>query len=114
MSKSKSDKVKVRDVGSGEYFTGRFMGFITEEECKAIINSPDAPKKIWTSESLGFNDVTFDCHKKRFVVVTSDHKGYSGNRVFISPKVTYMAYSGKVKKLSCSGRSEFEITMLEE
>lgn len=114
MGKNKSQKVRVKDLESEKCFTGRFIGLINEKECNAIINTKDAADKIWTAESLSFDEITFDAFRKRFVVVTSDDKDYKGNRVFISPKIAHMVHSGKVKTMTCKGGSVFEITPSEE
>jgi hypothetical protein len=111
--KNKPRRIKVRNIKSNAYFTGRFIGLINDEEFRAVINVDESVKKIETSESLDFSDLTFDCHRKRFVVVTSDYEGCKETQVFISPKIIYMAYTNLKKRVDCVGGEKFEITPLE-
>lgn len=64
----------------------RYIGLMTEPECKATLNSEDAVKKIHTSESGDpINDIDKCKPKgKRFVAVLS----YDKKSVFISPLIS--------------------------
>jgi len=48
------------------------------------------------------------------VVVTSDYDDSKDTKVFISPKITYMASTRSAKEVSCVGSEKFEITPIEE
>ncbi len=88
--------------------TGRLIGFIDDEECRAVINSPDAGKKIFTSVDISMNSVTSDCYGKRFVVATSDY-GDTTRKVFVSPIIKYMSYMGASKKFRCEDDSDYAV-----
>ena len=45
-----TNTVKI-EVDEKEEMIGRLIGFITDDECLALVNSNDAPKKVFTSES---------------------------------------------------------------
>ena len=60
-------------VNKGErVFTGRLIGFIDDEECRAILNTEGAARKISTGESVDPTS-TRTVYRKRFVVVTTDY-----------------------------------------
>ena len=88
--------------------TGRLIGFINNEECRAIMNSPDAGRKVFTSGSMPMNSVTSDCYNKRFVIATSDY-GDTTQKIFISPIVRYMSYMGNHKCLKCEDDNDYII-----
>jgi len=59
--KNKPRRIKIRHVKSNKYFTGRFIGLVNDEECRAIVNLEEAVGKIKTAESLDFSEFTFVC-----------------------------------------------------
>lgn len=88
--------------------TGRLVGFIDGEECRAVINSPDAGKKIFTSNDVSMSSVNSECSGKRFVVTTSDY-GDTLRKIFISPVIKYMLYVGAHKNFKCEDDNEYAV-----
>jgi hypothetical protein len=90
--------------------TGRFIGIIEDEECRALINSPGAGKKVFTSESMPIDLITSACYGKRFIVATSDYMGTGLSRVvFVSPAIRYMSYINGHKNFKCEDDSEYAV-----
>ncbi len=88
--------------------TGRLVGFINTEECRAILNSPDAGKKIFTSVDISIDSITSDCYNKRFVIATSDY-GNTTRKIFISPIIRYISYIGNYKRFKCEDDNDYTI-----
>jgi hypothetical protein len=95
-----SNNVKIT-IGGKEVITGRLIGFVDDEECKAIINSEDAPKKINTSESTTTDKHTGKMTDNRFVLVTKEMSKDKAPAIFISPKVSTVYWKGENLELHC-------------
>lgn len=80
---------------------GRLIGFIDGKECKAILNTEGAARKIFTSESVQLTDCIGTMIDRRLVFAahrSAEASGQQGNRDFyrkilISPVVKVMVYS---------------------
>ncbi len=94
--------------GGVQICTGRLVGFINTEECRAIMNSPEAGKKIFTSADISMDSITSDCYSKRFVIATSDY-GNTTRKIFISPTIRYMSYMGNYKSFKCEDDNDYVI-----
>lgn len=88
--------------------TGRLVGIIDDEECRAVINSPDAGKKIFTSNGISMSLINSECSGKRFVVATSDY-GDTTRKIFVSPVIRYMSYMATGKNFKCEDDSEYAV-----
>ena len=88
--------------------TGRLVGFIDDEECRAVMNSPDAGKKIFTSADIPMDQMNSNCSGKRFVVATSDY-GDTLRKIFISPVIKYMSYVSNHKSFTCEDDHEYVV-----
>lgn len=97
-------KIKVSD---GTELIGRLIGFINNDECKAILNSKDAPKKISTSEATSVNDHVGNMTSNRFVLVTKESPEDGLPTVFISPKVNTVSWLGGNVRLHCKDRKTY-------
>lgn len=87
-------------IGS-KIITGRLVGFIDDSECKAILNSEDAPKKISTSESIEIKNYVGVMEHKRFVLVIKDPAKDELPTVFISPKIEMLIWKSGIPKICC-------------
>lgn len=67
-----ADNVRVT-INDKESFTGRLIGVIDEQECRAIINTEDAARRIFSAESVKLSGISNVLSKKRFVVATTDY-----------------------------------------
>lgn len=95
-------KTIVLSVNNVKRHVGRLVGVIDEEECRAIINTEDAAKKIYTSASIPLEALLY-CHQKRFVMTTSDRK------IFISPTVRFSAHGAGERTFTCDDENEYTL-----
>jgi len=86
---------------------GRLVGFITNEECKAIINSEDAPKKISTSESTTIDQNRNQISGRRFVLVTKSITENNLPAIFISPKIKMITWRLGMPELYCEDKKTY-------
>jgi len=101
-----SGSVKVI-VGNTVRAEGRLVGFITDEECKAVINSDDAPKKINTSESTTVNENIGQVIDRRFVLVTRSMMKDSLPAIFISPKIKTLTWVSGKPEFYCEDKKTY-------
>jgi hypothetical protein len=94
-------------VNCHQKFTGRLIGVIDDEECKALINMKGAARKVATSEGISKPDLDGKIlSKRRFVIVTEDIT--KGKReVFISPKIEYATISRGKKGWRCKDNNDY-------
>lgn len=107
------DNVEIT-INSKEKFTGRLIGIINHDECKAIMNSDESAKKIFSSESISLNDVSTAINK-RFVIATTSYSDDGDREVFISPSIRSVEYTSFPKKFrifKCSDDNEYKIKEL--
>lgn len=104
-------KMTIREGAKEETVNGRLIGFIDEDECKAIINSEDAARKIFTSGSVLPSDYLGRIHGSRFVFVTYEFGGKLGGdknfdrKIFISPVIKTIAYVGGKPEYTCGNKT---------
>lgn len=96
---SKTIILSINDV---KRYVGRLVGIIDEEECRAVMNTEDAAKKIYTSASLPLEALVY-CSQKRFVMTTDDRK------IFISPVVKYSAHLADERVFTCDDNNEYTL-----
>jgi len=102
-------------INEGRRFTGRLIGFITDEECAALINVEDAARKVSTEKTMDKDSMPIVSSRKRFVLVTSNYNGDDGvykatKVIFISPKIKYASYCSSDKKnFTCEGNNVYQI-----
>lgn len=101
-----SGSVKVT-IDNGVKMEGRLVGFITNEECKAVINSDDAPKKINTSESTTIRQNVGEVIDRRFVLVTRDMTKDGFPAIFISPKIKTLTWKIGVPEFYCEDKKTY-------
>lgn len=86
-----ADNVEVL-INSGPNFTGRLIGIIDDEEYRAINNTKDAARRIFTASSVGLEDVGNPIGKM-FVIATNNFPEHKLARIiFISPKIRFMTF----------------------
>lgn len=90
-------------------FTARIIGFIDDEDTKAICNTEDSGRKIFHSDAYEYKEVTSSItYHKRVVFASSDYK--RGERlVVITPKVNFLSFSGDTKIFNCEGKLSYII-----
>jgi len=100
-------KITIKEGAKEETVHGRLIGFVTDAECKAIINTPDAPRKICSSESILPSSHTGQKIGRRIVFVTyelGDAKDFS-KKIFISPVITNIAYIAGDPEYTCGAKT---------
>ena len=88
---------------------GRLIGYITDNETQAIINTPKAANKIFTSETIAVND-TLDEYAlmgKRFVIATCNYLESKSRQVFISPKIFFVNRNFEKHTYHCWGGKQY-------
>jgi len=98
--------VKVKADGEDE-IVGRLMGFINDDECTALINSDDAPKKVFTSESTTIEENIGRTSNKRFVIAI---RGATPPSIFISPKIKAISWLGGIPEIHCENNKAYKFT----
>jgi len=93
------DKVKI---------TGRLVGFIDDKECTALINSDDAPQKVFTSESTSIKDSIGHMSDKRFVIAVRNINEDNTPSLFISPKIMSILWRGGTPELHCENKKAYK------
>jgi alpha-galactosidase/6-phospho-beta-glucosidase family protein len=106
-----ADNVEVR-INSRERFTGRLIGLVDEEECRAVLNTEDAARKIFTAESVTVFDLESVIRNKRFVVATTDYSSDKRREIFISPVIRYMSFKFGQKTFKCEDENEYTLREL--
>lgn len=101
----KSPKVSVEvrpryNASANKKFCGRLIGIVSDEEARAIVNTPGAAKKIFTTAGISIADVSFSSVGMRLVIATEDYSDRS-RQVFISPKIRSAYYSGHPLTSKC-------------
>jgi len=90
-------------VGEEELVKVRFIGFIDEHECEAIMNVEDAFYKLSTAVNENLFDFR-DTYRKRFVLVISQPSKSFGEKtpnVFISSPVESISYIQGQREFKC-------------
>ena len=104
---SKSPKYAI-SINKRRRFTGRLIGLIDENECRAIMNVEDAARKISTAEGIKVSELDGKIPTgKRFVVVTDDITRKGKREVFISPEISHVTIQGQEKGYSCRDKNVY-------
>lgn len=90
-------------VDDKEKLKGRLVGIVSDEECRAILNTEGAAKKIFTSEGIDPEGVNGSMYGKRFVIACEDRT------IFISPKFKCLSWSSKQKYLRCADKKAYRM-----
>jgi len=104
-------KMTVKEGAKEETVCGRLIGFIDNVQCKAIMNSEDAPRKIFTSKSVLPSDYCGKIIGSRLVFVTYELGGKLGDdknfdrKIFISPVIKTIAYVGGNSEYNCGEKT---------
>ena len=97
---SNNTQLKI-EVSDNTELTGRLVGFIDEDECKAILNSKNAAKKISTSESITVSDNIGHIADSRFVLVVKEPPENGLPAIFISPIIKRVSWKKGNARLHC-------------
>ncbi len=88
-------------------FTGRLIGVVDDQECRAVLNVEGAARNISTAESINLDNIRL-ISGKRFVVVTTDYSKDQSKVVFISPKINHMTCRNSAKvTIHCRGGNDY-------
>ena len=110
-------KMIAKEGGKKETVCGRLVGFINDSECKAIINSADAARKIFTSESVLPADFIGTIIGSRFVFATYEFGSKLGDdknfdrKIFISPVIKSVSYIGGSPPQYNCGKKTFTLNV---
>lgn len=103
-----ADNIKVI-INNKESFTGRLIGVIDEQECRAIMNTGDAARRIFSAESVQLDNVSNILRKKRFVIATTDYSSDKRREIFISPIIRFLSYKYSNKTLKCEDDNDYQL-----
>jgi len=106
-----ADNIRVT-INNKESFTGRLIGTIDEQECRAIMNTKDAARRLFSAESVKLSDALTILSKKRFVVATIDYSSDKRREVFISPTIKFMSFQYGNKTLRCEDDNDYQLKEL--
>jgi len=101
---SKIFKVEVE----GSEIVGRLVGFIDDKECVALINSDNAPKKVFTSESTTIQENAGHVSNRRFVMAIKNGDENIGPALFISPKIMSISWRNGIPELHCEDKKDYK------
>lgn len=91
-------------------FKGRLLGFIDDEETRAVINTRDAIKRVATAQSVEIHEHNTGLESgMRFVVITSDMPSDTRRQVFISEKIRVIYFKNGFKELLCEGGKKYRL-----
>lgn len=114
-----SDKLKV-SIGNpsasfsakpSKTFTGRLIGFINKEAVRAVKNTEDSARKIFSESSIPIKETPGSIYGPdglRFVIATSDHTPLR-RIVFISPVIRFVAHVHKGRIFTCMNGKEYRV-----
>jgi len=97
--------VKVKVIGEKE-IVGRLIGFVTDDECSALINSDDAPKKVFSSESTTIRENIGRISDRRFVIAIKTENSMPS--IFVSPKIRSISWLSGVPELHCENDKAYK------
>lgn len=92
-------------------FTGRLIGLMDREETRAVVNTPDAARKIYTSADISIGDLstsTVFSSGVRFVIATDDYTDLK-RIVFISPIIRFTSLIHKGRIYTCCNSKEYRV-----
>lgn len=98
-------------INGREKFTGRLIGLVGVQECRAIVNIEDAARKIYSAESIPFEDIPIATNK-RFVIATSNYSDNGKREIFISAVIRSMSYVKNGRIFRCSDNNEYRLRKL--
>jgi hypothetical protein len=94
--------------GDEESVKVRFIGFIDERECEALMNVQDAFRKLSTAENEDLQHF-LDVYKKRFVLVISRPSEAFGEKtpsIFVSAHVIGVSYLRGSREFKCDEKDD--------
>lgn len=81
---------------------GRLIGYVDDEELRAIANTENSAKKIFTAETMPYGEVFESFRvKQRVVVASSSAPSLNSRCVYISPPILYTSRWGNKGRLIC-------------
>lgn len=99
--------VKHKVVQSTHTFTGRLIGFATQEDMRAIANTKDAARRLFSAETLSLEDLfKMSSTKKRIVVATTCFSKSKSRVVYISPIIESVSFVEESKTFVCPNGTE--------
>lgn len=105
-----SDNVEVT-INDGVKFTGRLIGVINDEERRAIENTEDAARKIFSAQSIDVKDLVGPVGRM-FVVATSNYSSDNAREIFISPKIRFTSIRYGQTSWKCEDDNDYKVSQL--
>jgi len=99
-------------INEKQKFTGRLIGLVTKEECRAIVKTKDAARKIFSAESVSVLHIGNIIKDRRFVVATSNYSENQTREIFISPTIRFLSYKYGKKTFKCEDDNEYTLEEL--
>ncbi len=100
-------------VNGSRTFSGRLIGFVDSKDCRALINTADAARKISTERTMTREEMPNVLSKQRFVLVTADYSAGPEKDIFISPKIRYSYYLGNdFREIVCEGGNVYKLEFI--
>lgn len=91
-------QVKVTHV-----FTGRLIGLARPDDMRAILNTKDAARRLFSAESMTIDDLSKSFSiKDRMVIATTCYSQSKGRAVYISPPIRCVGWESGQKKFVCA------------
>ena len=91
-------------------FYGRLIGLANKEDTQAILNTDDAARKLFSSESLSMDDIHLAFNPgQRIVVATTNFSTDVGRAVYLSPPIKYCGWESGKKKYYCAENTEISM-----
>lgn len=96
-------------INNEKEFTGRLIGIITQFECRAIINTSDAARKIFSSKSMSISSLPLNCSGKRLVIATSNYSPDQRREIYISPAISFLSWQANNRIYRCDDGSKYKL-----
>lgn len=91
-------------------FHGRLIGLATKEDTRAILNTKDAARKLFSAESVDMDDIHLAFNPgQRIVIVTTNFSTDVERAVYLTPPIRYCGWESGKKKYYCANDTEITL-----
>lgn len=105
------DNVKIT-INESKEFTGRLIGLVDNEECRAIMNVKNAARKIFTSETLPLGKIGGMYRDRRFIVATTHYSSDKRREIFISPTIKFLSFRYGKRTFECEDGNKYTLEVV--
>lgn len=107
-----ADNIEIT-INNKEKFTGRLLGLIDSDDYTAAVNTENAARRIYSSESTPLKDLDMqEISGKCFVVATSNYSSDNRREIFISPTIRYSSIVHHQRSYKCEDDNEYKLREL--